>query len=59
MPLDTDLLEDLCCPRCKGELTSHTKPEGYTCEACKLHYAVVEGIPNFLVKDAKPVQGTE
>jgi uncharacterized protein YbaR (Trm112 family) len=29
-------------------------PEGFVCEACRLFYAVDDGLPNMLIDDAKP-----
>lgn len=59
MDLDADLVKDLCCPRCKAPVTYQeaadpgtSKDGGFVCEACQLKYMVVDGIPNFLVKDA-------
>jgi ubiquinone/menaquinone biosynthesis C-methylase UbiE/uncharacterized protein YbaR (Trm112 family) len=42
-------MEDVeyCCPRCKGTLTSAT--DTYTCTACKAHYQIILGIPDFRV----------
>jgi ubiquinone/menaquinone biosynthesis C-methylase UbiE/uncharacterized protein YbaR (Trm112 family) len=43
------LMEDAkyCCPRCKAALTSAT--DAYTCTACKAHYPIILGIPDFRV----------
>jgi len=38
---------EYCCPRCKGTLTSAT--DAYTCTACKAHYPIIVGIPDFRV----------
>jgi uncharacterized protein YbaR (Trm112 family) len=58
--LSKDLLELLACPKCKGELEYRPPAEGQAevliCHACKLVYEVVEGIPNMLIEEAKPLQ---
>ena len=56
MPLDEKLLEILRCPKCKGELEVEQEQNGFICHACKLRYPVVEGIPNFLISEAEPVE---
>jgi uncharacterized protein YbaR (Trm112 family) len=30
------------------------QPEGFACEACRLFFAVDDGLPNMLIDDAKP-----
>jgi uncharacterized protein YbaR (Trm112 family) len=50
------LLDILCCPVCKGELTLTVTEENESeimegslrCSACGVEYAIVEGIPNLL-----------
>ena len=50
------LLDILCCPVCKGDLTLHVTREDdleiwegtLTCAACKVTYPIEEGIPNLL-----------
>ncbi|MBZ0299519.1 MAG: methyltransferase domain-containing protein [Anaerolineae bacterium] len=36
-----------CCPRCHGELDSHS--ERYECNACSAVYPIISGIPDFRV----------
>ena len=56
MTLPKDLLEILVCPKCKGELEYRTAPaEELVCGACRLRYAVDEGIPIMLIDEAKPL----
>jgi uncharacterized protein YbaR (Trm112 family) len=56
MTLSAELLEILVCPTCKGELEHHAEPpETLTCRACRLVFAVEDGIPVMLVDEAKPL----
>jgi len=55
MDLDQELLAILRCPKCKGEL--QTEEASFVCEACQLRYPVVDGIPNFIIEDAQPLDG--
>ena len=57
MKIDSELLKILCCPKCKNdlELKEGSNP-GFICRKCQLHYAIVDGIPNFLVHEAKPLK---
>ena len=55
MPLSKELLELVACPKCKGKVTVKPDESGFVCEACKLLYPVVDGIPDFLIEDAKPL----
>lgn len=55
MSLPKELLEIVVCPRCKGKLEVAADESTFTCRACKLVYAVEEGIPNFLVEEARPL----
>jgi uncharacterized protein YbaR (Trm112 family) len=57
MAIDPELLEIVRCPKCKGKVYEKQRPEGpgLVCEACRLVYAVVDDIPNFLVDEARPL----
>lgn len=54
MSLPTELLEILVCPKCRGELEYREEPESLVCHACRLIYAVEDGIPIMLIDEAKP-----
>lgn len=54
MELDQELIDILACPKCKGSL-DHREGESFVCEACKLEYPIVDGIPNFLIEEARPL----
>ncbi len=58
MPLHPELLEIVRCPKCLGKVSEQkTKAgPGLVCEACRLVYAVVNEIPNFLVEEARPLE---
>jgi uncharacterized protein YbaR (Trm112 family) len=55
MPLDEELLEILVCPKCKGELEYRNAEgeEALLCHACRLRYAVEDGIPIMLIDEAE------
>jgi uncharacterized protein YbaR (Trm112 family) len=55
VPLPKELIEIVVCPRCKGALALREDQSAFTCAACKLSYAVEDGIPNFLIEEAKPL----
>ena len=56
MNLPEDLLEILVCPQCKGPLDHRIAPaEELVCPACRLRYAVDDGIPIMLVDEAQPL----
>jgi len=48
------LIELLACPKCHGSLRRIERPEGFACEACRLFFAALDGLPNMLIDDAKP-----
>ena len=54
MTLAPELLEILVCPKCKGDLEYRaTAPEALLCHACRLVYAVEDGIPIMLPTEAR------
>lgn len=55
MPIDKELLEILACPKCKGPVKLADDESAFTCPACRLSYAVQDGIPNFLIEEARPL----
>jgi uncharacterized protein len=56
-----DLMEILCCPVCRGDLTlTARRSEGgevvegtLTCAACHVDYPIEDGIPNLLPPDQR------
>jgi hypothetical protein len=56
MTLPKDLLPILVCPKCHGDLEYRTAPdEALLCHACRLGYAVDDGIPIMLIDEARPL----
>lgn len=56
MPLASELLKILVCPKCKGALEYHTaSAEALVCRADRLVYRVQDGIPVMLIEDATPL----
>lgn len=64
--ISDELLQLLRCPRCKGELT-RTDAESpgdddepaiaaFRCPRCALEFPVEDGIPNFVLEDARPLE---
>jgi uncharacterized protein YbaR (Trm112 family) len=55
--LRPELVAVLACPACKGALQERhaakgSPQDGFVCPKCSLLFAVVDGIPNFLLEDA-------
>ncbi|HTP79854.1 MAG TPA: Trm112 family protein [Bacteroidota bacterium] len=46
--LKKELLDILCCPKCKGDLKYDSKKNTLTCKACGSVYAVKDDIPIML-----------
>jgi uncharacterized protein len=57
MALSRDLVAILVCPKCKGALALRADESAFECKSCRLVYAVVDGIPNFLIEEATPLEG--
>jgi uncharacterized protein YbaR (Trm112 family) len=53
--LDPRLLAILVCPKCKGALTHRPAEQALDCPACKLRYAIRDGIPVMLIDEAAPL----
>ena len=52
MPIDSDLLDILACPKCKGVVRLSEKNDGLICESCRLMYPVKDDIPVMLIDEA-------
>ncbi len=46
--ITNELLEILCCPKCKSDLVYNEKKSTLTCTSCKTVYEVKDGIPILL-----------
>ncbi len=55
MTLSPQLLEILVCPKCRGALEYRETEAALICHACRLRYAVRDGIPIMLIDEAKPL----
>jgi uncharacterized protein len=55
MTLSPELLAILACPRCKGELEYREGDSELVCHACRLRFAVRDGIPIMLIDEATPL----
>lgn len=55
MTVSPQLLAKLVCPRCKGALEYREAESSLICHACRLRYAVREGIPIMLTDEATPL----
>ena len=53
MPLHPRLLEIVRCPACRSTLRLVEDEAALECTGCGLVYAVVDGIPNMLVEQAR------
>lgn len=57
--MNRDLMEIICCPTCKGDLTLSVEEEDtkeiikgvLKCGKCGVDYPIEEGIPNLLPKN--------
>lgn len=53
MAVDSDLIEILRCPNCKGEIEYREQEKIIACVGeCKYKYPVVEDIPHMLIDEA-------
>ncbi|MGH7583913.1 MAG: Trm112 family protein [Gemmatimonadales bacterium] len=56
MPVPTQLLEILVCPKCHGDLEyRHDPAEVLVCHACRLVFPVEDDIPIMLIDEARPL----
>jgi uncharacterized protein YbaR (Trm112 family) len=57
MPFDKELAALLACPKCHGPVRLLEDESGFACGTCHLLFSVDDGIPNFLIDEAKPLAG--
>ena len=55
MPIDKELAAMLACPKCRHVVRLQADESGFACESCQLLYPIDEGIPNFLIEEARPL----
>jgi uncharacterized protein YbaR (Trm112 family) len=56
MAIKKELLDILCCPKCKGDLTLTAGADGLICDNCKLLYPIKDDIPIMLIDEAIPIK---
>jgi uncharacterized protein len=56
MPIKKELLDILCCPKCKGDIRLNRAGDGLICDACKLLYPIKDDIPVMLIDEAQPLK---
>jgi len=52
MAVNKELLDILCCPKCKGEIHLNESQDGLICDSCKLLYPIKDDIPVMLIDEA-------
>ncbi len=52
MSIKKELLDILCCPKCKGDIRLNEAGDGLICDACKLMYPIKDDIPIMLIDEA-------
>jgi uncharacterized protein YbaR (Trm112 family) len=52
VPIKKELLDILCCPKCKGDISLNESQDGLICDACKLMYPIKDDIPIMLIDEA-------
>ncbi len=52
MAIRKELLDILCCPKCKGDIVMTEAGDGLLCPACKLIYPIKDDIPIMLIDEA-------
>jgi uncharacterized protein len=55
MAIRKELLDILCCPKCKGEIELTSVGDGLVCNNCKLIYPIKDDIPIMLIDEAIPI----
>ena len=56
MSFDKEFGALLKCPKCNGPIRLVDDESAFACEACRLLFAIDDGIPNFLIEQAKPLK---
>ncbi len=53
MPIDSELLSILACPKCKGDVSLDAEGGGIICKSCKLFFPIKDGIPSMILDEAR------
>jgi len=53
--LKKELLDILCCPKCRGDLNYEPQRNTLTCTQCGKVYEVRDDIPIMLIDEARPL----
>ena len=56
-PISDQLLAILVCPQCRQDLEYDRAGSRFICHHCGLRYAIVDGVPNFLIEEAERIEG--
>lgn len=56
MAVSKELLDILCCPKCKGDIVLNREKDGIVCKGCRLLYPIRDDIPIMLVDEAIPLK---
>jgi uncharacterized protein YbaR (Trm112 family) len=56
MSVSKELLDILCCPKCKGEIYLNESQDGLICDACRLLYPIKDDIPIMLIEEAVSIE---
>lgn len=56
MAIKKELLQILCCPKCKGDVVLTDGGDGLMCRACNVVYPIRDDIPVMLIGEAVPVE---
>jgi len=55
MPIKKELLDILCCPKCKGDIYLSKSEDGLICDRCSIMYPIKDDIPIMLIDEAVPL----
>jgi len=55
VPFDPELAALLACPKCHRPVQLAADESGFACRPCVLLYPIEDGIPNFLIDEARPL----
>jgi uncharacterized protein len=56
MAIKKELLDILCCPKCKGDIELTAEGDGLVCKTCNLLYPIKDDIPIMLIDEAIPIK---